>query len=697
MARNWYPENFFYAAVASSFLALILIEISIKFNDKHFRIQGLFFSVLAVITGLMPLLNPDELYFDHGFYFRTICEAIVIVSAYIVFVRSQKLAQSDGERDYINVFAAVFSSFTALTMILLFRQELIEVRPLLISVAWLAISIALFEVGVQIDNKVLRIQGLVISGLTFFFTLIYNFRFFDGLPQGHDLGPVSMRLLSVAICIGGFYYLHERLVKASQNQSKWVDSPYITDVLSWIASILLVLLVQREVNDQWPLWVGVAWVPVMAALFYFGALRKNIHFILQGLSVSGLIFLWVLLETIPSVYFRYAAGEINYQGILASLPIIAMFYTMSGFLFARQDITLGESIPRLKKYSTDAFSWAASILLIELITVLTNDVNSSLTTVFWMIAAIGFYETGRYIKYNALKSQGLLLGLAVFFRAFGVNIFDDFGYFLFMSERTASILFVCVGFYYLFWRLFKSEEKTELYISERHLGSTFTYLVPCLLVIMILLEMNPEVLIPALWALIVTLLLIAGIILRNGHFLYQALIVCLPIIAGVLFLVFPEHGDFYARLSAGSVIVSMFFGHLVMGYVSDNISEENSLTSKKLYGVLGHLFSIPAAIILFSYITLEFYQDLSRYLTVAWAVCGLFILVFGFSARDRILRFGGLGILTLCILKVFYDLWILDIERIYKVIALIGTGMILIFIGLIYSKYKEKIKRIIVD
>ena len=101
--------------------------------------------------------------------------------------------------------------------------------------------------------------------------------------------------------------------------------------------------------------------------------------------------------------------------------------------------------------------------------------------------------------------------------------------------------------------------------------------------------------------------------------------------------------------------------------------------------------------LLFTAIVVAFSEHLSKYLTLAWGCEGLLLTVMGFALRDRKLRFLGLGLLGICIVKVFFDLYTLEMERIFKVIALMGLGMILILTGWIYSRYREKITQLIME
>lgn len=196
------------------------------------------------------------------------------------------------------------------------------------------------------------------------------------------------------------------------------------------------------------------------------------------------------------------------------------------------------------------------------------------------------------------------------------------------------------------------------------------------------------------------LILLLGIALRDKHLLYQSFILVGLVAVGVLTLIFPSRSLKGWTTACEIAIASLFVARIIWDFVSVKlriyiIYEE---AETKLYNdILPQLFSIPAAFLLAIFILLALSGEQAKYLTIAWAGEGLLLMIMGFAMRDRIMRFVGLGLLSFCVIKVFYDLWMLDIDRIYKVIALMGLGGILILIGWIYSRFREQITKLMVD
>ena len=78
--------------------------------------------------------------------------------------------------------------------------------------------------------------------------------------------------------------------------------------------------------------------------------------------------------------------------------------------------------------------------------------------------------------------------------------------------------------------------------------------------------------------------------------------------------------------------------------------------------------------------------------TVAWGVQGVVLLLAGFPLRQRCLRLAGLGLLLICVGKLFgYDLRHLDLP--FRVLSFVVLGVILIGVSFAYSRFREQISR----
>ena len=75
-------------------------------------------------------------------------------------------------------------------------------------------------------------------------------------------------------------------------------------------------------------------------------------------------------------------------------------------------------------------------------------------------------------------------------------------------------------------------------------------------------------------------------------------------------------------------------------------------------------------------------------LSVAWAVYATLLVVAGFRKRYPPIRYFAIALFVLTVLKVFVvDLS--DLERIYRVLSVIGLGVMLLMSSYMYQRFRE--------
>jgi uncharacterized membrane protein len=110
-----------------------------------------------------------------------------------------------------------------------------------------------------------------------------------------------------------------------------------------------------------------------------------------------------------------------------------------------------------------------------------------------------------------------------------------------------------------------------------------------------------------------------------------------------------------------------------------------------------HLYSIPAAVLLAILVPYDLSGVLVRYQPLGWGLEGLLLIAMGFAMTDRVLRISGLAALALAVIRVFHDLWAANIEMKYRVLALVGLGVILLVCAWLYSRFRERIQKVLLS
>jgi len=701
LVREW-P---LFVGVAWMITGAVLFEVGAAIRYPFLRFQAYIISVLSFLWVLYAFIKVPE-WFSVDEHYR-VALGLVIIGFYYLFVRAlvctrnekSGFTQSERKGTWVGsgpLITGLLSFYGTLDLILLLKDELIEVPPHFVSVAWILSAVILLEIGIAIRSQPLQLQSLGTAGLTFIYALLHN------LGHEVDIGPFSERLVTLLIIIVALYYIHERRYLAERRKKDWPAFPVATRILSWLPATLLVILIHQELEILWPAWVGTAWLIPATALCLIGLRRGSFSFLAQSLTLSVVIFFWTLIRTLAPPGLENLAKQIENQRIFAVSPVIIAYYCVFVVLNSRWKSYIKTEKEPYIAFIRDAFSWLATILLVALITVEVNaisDVSEALTTVFWIGLGILLFEVGSAIGNSSFKSQGFLLAIATVSRAVLINLDAPYGTFLFTTGRVASVALVALGLYYFCFRLNKSKATTAIEITENQLGSLMSYLATGLIALLCYRECRPLIeWVPVAWAGLILFVLFMGFLLKDRHFIYQALILVLPVTVGIIAWDLPLHGTPIGRLTTGYAI-GLLFAARFLWHVA-------FFRFRKLYAGAGddsgflartsrHFFSLPAAALLAVYLPLEFTftHERSKYLTIAWAIEGLILMVSGFGLNDRIMRFFGLGILAVCVVRVFYDVAILHIETPYKVLALIGLGTILIITGWIYSHYHEQIMR----
>ena len=87
---------------------------------------------------------------------------------------------------------------------------------------------------------------------------------------------------------------------------------------------------------------------------------------------------------------------------------------------------------------------------------------------------------------------------------------------------------------------------------------------------------------------------------------------------------------------------------------------------------------------------------ISLSLSVLWAIYAAVLIVLGIVRRDRYTRLAGLALLALPVVKLFaYDAF--ELEQVYRVIAFIGLGALLVIGGFLYQRYSRVIRGFLLE
>jgi uncharacterized membrane protein len=186
------------------------------------------------------------------------------------------------------------------------------------------------------------------------------------------------------------------------------------------------------------------------------------------------------------------------------------------------------------------------------------------------------------------------------------------------------------------------------------------------------------------WALLAVGLLIAGLRVNLNAFRWQSHLILVLAVVCCLEINFTdsESADIIARIAGTSLLIGCLFA-----------AEFLLPKSPDLLGAGERHARARASLAAIFLLTALLYHEVSgSLLTVVWGLEALACLGAGFPLRERILRLQGLGLLVLCILKLFiYDLR--NLETMYRILSFIALGAILLGVSLIYTRFRTQIQR----
>ncbi len=148
-------------------------------------------------------------------------------------------------------------------------------------------------------------------------------------------------------------------------------------------------------------------------------------------------------------------------------------------------------------------------------------------------------------------------------------------------------------------------------------------------------------------------------------------------------------GPLFAASTPGPVVAAMVFviGSLyAASLLTSRLTRESVTQADRQVDVL---MSVTASTLLVALVADELRASL---VTATWGLIGLGLLVFGFPARDRVLRLCGLAVLAICVLKLFvYDLSTL--EALPRIMSFVVLGLVLLAVSWGYTRFGEQIRR----
>ncbi|MFT4308890.1 MAG: DUF2339 domain-containing protein [Candidatus Woesearchaeota archaeon] len=397
----------------------------------------------------------------------------------------------------------------------------------------------------------------------------------------------------------------------------------------------------------------------------------------KELSTYGMII--YIANSITFFFLGYLRVEGSYPEHTALLPlalfiihwIIALYYKIKDNRLMR-DASLYLSVSYI------------------VMTVLLHFNNDYITLLWAMIAVITAYAY-KSSKIHSLRYSAYALSLLVLLKILLYDIINLQAYTptdIIGSMRLWSML-GGIGALYII-RSILASDKSIREGKEKSIIEVYSWTALSLLVIMILLEFSSQYTLfvtIALGALSLALLFNSR---ANNMMLYQATAVSSVMILKILsydtltLKTYSEH-----VLLAETTLLAYLTGITVL-YIQSRmlLGKEGDDAIRKSLGI-GYSYAATLLGVVMIMIEMQGY-----WISIGWSIYALILMAVGISTGDKQLRFQGIIVFGLTIIKVFlFDTR--NLETIYRTISYTVLGALLLAVSFLYARYKEKLKEIL--
>ena len=368
-------------------------------------------------------------------------------------------------------------------------------------------------------------------------------------------------------------------------------------------------------------------------------------------------------------------------------------------------------------YVAPAYSWAATLLMAYVATVLASDL--ALGPV-WVALGLALFEIGRWARKGYLRWQAFFLVAIAFGRYFAIDLPMNFGpaapialnadgrplapaHFSLVNSLLLEVLILAAIGYWLLERTRNRQRCTGaehvIGLAANALGTLsialwFAYRFPSDWVPVA----GGEAWVTAIWAGMATVLLALAWIVRRRAFLVQSMALAGAAVGrGLVLDLFADspagfwHGPlFHLGVAALVLLAALPFAFRLRG-------EGRFATSTvSLPPDLGLIFRSPEQWFFFAAFGLEVValavKLSSGHITIAWSLLGLGVFLFALAVGERSYRLAGLGLLLVCVAKILLmDVWQLPLSQ--RWITFVVLGPALVAISFLYTRFGAVIRK----
>ena len=439
------------------------------------------------------------------------------------------------------------------------------------------------------------------------------------------------------------------------------------------------------------------WLFEAEALFFAGILIREKALRRIGLIAGFLAAFQVLfLDTLPVLGLRLTNHDTSsHTSTAISLLTAAILFWFNSEFAGRHWSDLFQ----------DAFEHASlpitsCVATLCMVAALWLWVPGTWLTLSCGVLALGLFELGTSLRRPSLRYQGYAVFAAAFLRIFVYDLnFNFFG----SDPNNAdhhlyTVIPLIAGYIWIYHRSHTALAESP---SDRMAGAFSVWLGTTAATTLLYLEVRPEF-ITIGWSILALVLIATARMLRRPIFTAQALaLLAVSALRALLFNLFistnPATGFWSTRAATIGITSAVMLLCLPMAFAirRNRLARQASslataAAQEPWHLVLAHpeqaFFFVPYALIAI----LIAFELRTGMITLGWIALGLAAFLAALPIGERSYRLAGLGLLLFGLAKiVLVDIWSLSTTD--RILTLIVTGVALLLVSFLYSRYRETI------
>ncbi len=433
----------------------------------------------------------------------------------------------------------------------------------------------------------------------------------------------------------------------------------------------------------------VSYLVLAEAVLLAGVLLKESYW--RVVSFVGLMLIIAKLMTIDSFYTSNTAMAYHLSTRTLLFGLTFVMYFMNTFLYGK--LRSNNLLTKIEENHPNIISYSYP-LIYAMGTWL--DLPKVLTAPCWIILGAILLHIGVTRNNYHQRVQGYILTTGAFVRLLMSNMIIQGGISIF-SYRILTAVPVIMILYYCLLLLQDSKTKSILSNPEKKMVYIYPYMVFVAIMTLVWHE-APKNMVAPVWGVMAMIYSLRGVYTKEKHYLSISSMAALAACMRAVFVNLYQ-GKYLVGAESNAILPILTMGLLYGGNIfylrlKDASKETDGIGEGRIKAFLHSsrvVYGFSATALLTAILYMKFDGAL---LTVGLGIEGLLLFLAGIYIKEKQWRIYGLLVL-LCTLAKAFLIDLRQLSTIYYILSLIALGLALLFVSYIYTKHKDKIKKLI--